>query len=105
MVYSINGLIGHVLNERGIGTTYDRKCSRNRFEGQKTEGGQQATYPYVPVCQDLKEFFSSEDRYFLETSRAEKQKEEKLQLLFPWKKAIVSLPEMWSILREETDVQ
>ena len=57
MVFLINGLIGHVVNERGIGTSYDRKCPRDRLEGQKTEGGQQATYlrsmpeediPYVP---------------------------------------------------------
>ena len=33
MVYSINGLIGHVVNERGIGTTYDRKCPKGSFGG------------------------------------------------------------------------
>ena len=57
MVYLINGLIGHVVNERGIGKSYDGKCPRDSLEGQKTEGGQQATYlrsmpeediPYVP---------------------------------------------------------
>ena len=44
MVYLINGLIGHVVNERGIGRSYDRKCPRDSLVGQKTEGGQQATY-------------------------------------------------------------
>ena len=32
--------IGHILNKRGTGSTYDCKGSRNRLEGQQIHHGQ-----------------------------------------------------------------
>ena len=40
-IINVRGLIGHFLNERENGTTYDRQDSSDRLEGQQKHGGQQ----------------------------------------------------------------